>query len=103
MTDITKTIKNKKNPAMSEKQITTRISAMDNAERLTFLVAMTDVQKIVHEMSEEDRKRIRQFAEVAELLIRMDGDKQKIALALISSGIIESETANSLMKKYNPR
>lgn len=98
-----KSIKGEKQPAMSEKQIDARIEAMDNMDRMAFIVAMTDIQKVVHEMNEEDQKRIRDFAEIAETIIRMDGEKQKIALAMLSSRIVESETPTSLMRRYVPR
>lgn len=97
-----KSIKSQRNLAMSEEQINARIEGMDNVERLAFIVAMTDIQKVVHEMSKEDQKRIRDIAEIAEVIIRMDIEKQKIALAMLSSRIIESETPTSLMRRFNP-
>lgn len=103
MIELAKTIKSEKDPAMVKEQIATWIAAMPPAERLPFIVAMADVQKVVHEMSEENRKILRQFAEIFEVIAQLDAKQQRIAFALLGTNVLDEESANSLMKKYNPR
>lgn len=89
-------------PVMSEEEITKRIKEKGQADRFAFLANVADIQNITTTLSEENCKLVRTIASIAEIIIRLSPEDQKTILAMLSSGIVASETVSSMMRRFNP-
>jgi len=87
---------------MSEEEITQRIKGKEQSERFAFLAAVADIQSITATLSDEECKLVRKIAAIAEIVIRQQPEDQKTMLAMLSTGIVASESVSSMMRRFNP-
>ena len=90
------------NYLMNETQIKAQIASKNQIERFDLLGSVTHIQDIVHKLKPEECEFLRVVARIAEIIIRLPPEDQRIVWAMISNKIIESETVTSMVRYFNP-